>query len=93
MRERMVTRTINATVATVLCMDIVNASATTKEIEISGTYKDDSDLLKVLKKKYDTTDFVVVAIQKTETKEKLYGMTETDFMKYAKEMESRFDKI
>ena len=93
MRERMVTRTINATVATVLCMDIVNASATTKEIEISGTYKDDSDLLKVLKKKYDTTDFVVVAIQKTETKEKLYGMTETDFMKYAKEMESRFEKI
>ena len=66
---------------------------TTKEIEISGTYKDDSDLLKVLKKKYDTTDFVVVAIQKTETKEKLYGMTETDFMKYAKEMESRFEKI
>ena len=93
MRERMVTRTINATVATALCMDIVNASATTKEIEISGTYKDDSDLLKVLKKKYDTTDFVVVAIQKTETKEKLYGMTETDFMKYAKEMESRFEKI
>ena len=93
MRERMVTRTINATVATVLCMDIVNASATTKEIEISGTYKDDSDLLKVLKKKYDTADFVIVAIQKTETKEKLYGMTETDFMKYAKEMESRFEKI
>ena len=93
MRERMVTRTINATVATVLCMDIVNASATTKEIEISGTYKNDSDLLKTLKKKYDTTDFVVVAIQKTETKEKLYGMTETDFMKYAKEMDSRFEKI
>ena len=93
MRERMVTRTINATVATVLCMDIVNASATTKEIEISGTYKNDSDLLKTLKKKYDTIDFVVVAIQKTETKEKLYGMTETDFMKYAKEMDSRFEKI
>ena len=93
MRERMVTRTINATVVTVLCMDIVNASATTKEIEISGTYKNDSDLLKVLKKKYDTTNFVVVAIQKTETKEKLYGMTETDFMKYAKEMDSRFEKI
>ena len=93
MRERMVTRTITATVATALCMDIVNATATTKELEISGTFKSDSDLLKVLKKKYDTSDLVVVAIQKTETKEKLYGMTETDFMKYAKEIESRFEKI
>ena len=93
MRERMVTRTINATVATVLSMDIVNAQAKVETIGISGTFKDNTELLKVLKKKYDTSDYNIVAIQNVKTEEKLYGMTESEFMRHAVELENRFQKI
>ena len=87
-REKMVTRTVTATVAKVMVVEIASAKAYTTEITLTGVFKDNADLLKTLKKN-DTNELVYVAIVSTETKETLYGMPESEFIKYAKELPPR----
>ena len=87
-REKMVTRTVSATVVNVMCVEIATAKAFTTEITLTGAFKDNADILKTLKKN-DTAELVYVAIVSTEVKETLYGMTESEFMKYAKELPPR----
>lgn len=84
----MVTRTVSATVVKVMCVDIKEQTAFTTEITLTGTYKDNADILKTLKKN-DSSELVYAAIISTEVKETLYGMTESEFMKYAKELPPR----
>lgn len=82
-RERMVTRTVNVTIATTICMDVVNVDTQIKDLELSGTYTNEKELLKALKKAYETDTYKVVAIQETYEKEILYGMKEIEFIKLA----------
>lgn len=87
-RERMVTRTIEETVVTALCMEV--STATVKEETYTlGQQNDDSAILKTLKKQFETGDFKVVAIKSKTVSEKLYGMSEADFIKYAKVLPAR----
>lgn len=88
MKEKMITRTVTATVATVMCVEIATAKAFTTEFTLTGSFKDNADILKAIKKN-DTDEIVYAAIISTETKETLYGMTESDFMRYAKELPPR----
>ena len=93
MREQVITRTITEKRATVLAMDIEKSQAVEKVLVYTGNGKTDAEILKALKKANDTTTFSVVAIKKVETVETLYGMTVQEFMKHAKVMNDRFEKI
>ena len=82
-RKPMVTRTILSTKATVLCLNTVTAEPETQVYVAPRTYKTDKDLLKALKKVYETEDFVLAQITSTEVVEERYGMTEAEFIKAA----------
>ena len=88
MREKMITRTVTATVVTVMGGEIATAKAFTKEFTLTGNFKDNADILKAIKKN-DTDEIVYAAIVSTETKETLYGMSESVFMRNAKELPPR----
>ena len=81
-RERMVTRTVEITTAEVMCMDVVKAEVITKTYDISGTFTDD-ELLKAIKKLYETDTFKVVHVVSQKTSELLYGMSEAKFIEMA----------
>ena len=91
-RERMVTRTVNVTVCETICMDVVNVDTQIRDLELSGIYKDEKELLKALKKSYETDTYKVVAIQTKTEKEILYGMKEIEFIKMATILPPRFAK-
>ena len=87
-REKMVTRTVSATIAKVMVVEIKTAKAYTIEFTLTGAFKDNNDILKTLKKN-DNEELVYAAVVSTEVKETLYGMPESEFMKYAKELPPR----
>lgn len=82
-RMRMVTRTVNTTVCTAMCVEVTTAKVENRTLEISGTFDTMPDLLKTAQKLYDTDTFKVVAIVNSEEKEVLYGMPESDFIAHA----------
>lgn len=88
-RIPMVTRTMNATKVTVLCMDIVSAEPCTKVVTVPRTYKEDKALLKKVRALCETDEFKVVHIVDKEVSETLYGMTEDRFIECAEVLPSR----
>lgn len=81
-RERMITRTVEITTAEVMCMDVIKAEVITKTYDMSGTFTDD-ELLKAIKKLYETDTFKIVHVASQKTSELLYGMPETKFIELA----------
>lgn len=90
-RQPMVTRTIQTTHATVLCMDIQNGEPCNKDIVLPRTYKDDNAVLKAVKKVIDTDGIKAVHVVHTSVQETLYGMTEQDFIAHATVLPPRKD--
>ena len=86
-RVRMVTRTINVTVIEAMCLDTNTAEVTIKELELTGETFTQDKALKALKKEYETDTFKVVAIQKMEVHEEMYGLKEIDFLKVAQKLD------
>lgn len=86
-RERAVTRTINVTNVTAICMDIEKMENKEEVLTITGDLPTDEQLLKKLRKQYETSVYKVVAIKSKDTVEKLFGMPEVEFLKYAKELD------
>lgn len=82
-RTRMVTRTINVTTIEVMCVDTNTAEVSIKELELTGEAFTEEKALKALKKEYETDTLKVVAIQKMEVREEMYGLKEIDFLKVA----------
>lgn len=92
-RERMVTRTITSTTAKILCCDVTTCETTIQSFCITGETVDKEQLLKAVKKEYETDTFKLVAITETETHEELYGMLESDFIQHAKKLNPATRKI
>lgn len=86
-RERSVTRTINVTTVKAITMDIESKAVSTQDFTISGDTPSQDMALKQAKKLYETSTLKIVAIESLETIEKLYGMSEVEFLKYAKELD------
>lgn len=86
-RERSVTRTINVTTVKAITMDIETKAVSTQDFTISGDTPTQDLALKQAKKLYETSTLKIVAIESLETVEKLYGMSEVEFLKYAKELD------
>ena len=85
-KKRMVTRTIARTEVEALCANKQAEQIETVTISVTGVYKNDRALEKeVLKVLPDTYAFV--AIKSATVFEKLYGMSEDDFLRNAVEMD------
>lgn len=80
MRKPMVTRTIQTTEATVLCIDIINSEPFNKTVTLPRTYKDEKALMKKVASVIDSDTVKAVHVVATEIHETLYGMTEDDFI-------------
>lgn len=88
-RVPMVTRTITATKAIVMCLNIKLGEPCNVSITVPRTYKDEESLLKKIKPMVETDTVKAVHIVSTEQVETLYGMTEQDFMEHAKVLPPR----
>ena len=85
-KKRMVTRTIARTEVEALCANKQAEQIETVTISVTGAYKNDRALeKKVIKALPDTYTFV--AIKSATPTEKLYGMSEDDFLRNAVEID------
>lgn len=92
-RTRMITRTINVTVVEAMCVDTSTAEVTVKSLELTGETFTTEKALKEIKKEYETDTFKVVAIQKMEVHEEMYGLKEIDFLKVAQKLDPATRKL
>lgn len=88
-RKPMVTRTIKTTKAKVMCLDTLNEELVEREVLVTRTFKDNEKLLKVVKDIINEDNIKPVHIANTEEIEKLYGMTEQEFLEKAQELPPR----
>lgn len=87
MRKPMVTRTFETMVFEVMVVDVNTKTIGTTVCKLSRVINDHEKRTKAIKEmvENETTKFVMVTATKTETK--LYGMSESDFLKYAIELD------
>ena len=88
-RIPMVTRTIQTTTATVLCLNIKEGEPFNKEVVLPRTYKDEKSMMKVVEKLINTDEVKAVHIVHTDVNETLYGMTEQEFIASARVLPDR----
>lgn len=89
MRKPMITRTFVTTKVVALGMDIETCEPGNKVFILPRTYKDDKAIMKELDKRTEEEHFKCVKICSTEIIETLYGMTEAEFIRVAKELPPR----
>ena len=77
-----ITRAIKSTVANILFVNLDTTETFTREINLAGTYKTYDQLLKAVP--YDSEHEKPVMVKDSTVDEKLYGMSQNDFMKYGK---------
>lgn len=88
-RVPMVTRTIIATKANVMCLDVQAGEPCNHVVIVPRTYKDDEALMKKVRPLIETETLKAVHIVDKEEIETLYGMTEQEFIEHAKVLPPR----
>ena len=88
-RVPMVTRTIVAIKVNVMCLDIEKGEPFNETVTVSRTYKDDNALMKKVRPLLETETVKAVHIVDKEEIETLYGMSEQEFIHYAKVLPPR----
>lgn len=88
-RVPMVTRTIVTTKVNVMCLDVQKGEPFNESVTVPRTYKDDEVLLKKVRPMLETETVKAVHIVDKEEIETLYGMTEQEFIQYAKVLPPR----
>lgn len=88
-RVPMVTRTITATKAIVMCLNVEQGELCNVTVTVPRTYKDEEALLKKIKPMIETDALKAVHIVDHEEVETLYGMSEQEFMERAKVLPPR----
>lgn len=91
-RKPMVTRTIKTTEAVVLCLVVKTGETRNQVVTLPRTYKTKGEMLKQAKAVLETDELIVLYIVSAKEKETLYGMTEQEFICFAKEMAARTKK-
>ena len=84
-KESMITRTITTTLATVLCLDVETGEPCSRSFKIPRIPKKENEILKFAAKVLAESEPNVHAVHVVETliDEKIYGMTESEFLKHA----------
>ena len=88
-RIPMVTRTITTTEVNVMCLNVQTGEPVNQVVTVNRTYKNNEELLKKVKPLIETDTVKVVHIVGTNEIETLYGMTEQEFIQYAKVLPPR----
>lgn len=83
-KPAMVTRTIESTKATILCLNVETGTPENKEVVLSGTFKDNEAILKSAKKVIETETLKAVHVNSATVETALYGMSEQEFIAVAK---------
>lgn len=83
-KEKLITRTIRTTKATVLFTNVKEKTTFEQDVTVADVYDDTDKLLKVVANVANTEDTRAVAILSSEVVETLYGMEENAFIKGAK---------
>lgn len=91
-RVPLVTRTIQTTTATIMCLDIEKQESVTKDLVLPRVYKDDKAILAAAEKALNSDNVKAVHVLRTEVCETLYGMTEQRFIELADVLPSRKGK-
>ena len=92
-RKPMVTRTVQTTLATVLCLNTETAEPFNQTVTLSGTFKDNKAVIKAVKALIENDTISVAKVVDVEIEEKLYGMPEQDFINAAKVLPPRGTKV
>lgn len=92
-RPKAVTRTVKITKLIVLCLNLDTEESFKQALEIPGIYVKEKDLMKKVSKMLDSDSVKAVKILEMEETEALYGMTEEEFVKVARKINSRFEKL
>ena len=88
-KERMVTRTLTITTVEVMTVDITTATTGIARFDVVGDHTFDT-ALKAVKELYETETTKIVTITDLVLNDYLYGMPESDFIKMAKILPSRY---
>lgn len=83
-RVRMVTRTVTTQKVGVLCLNTETAEPHNEVFNVPVNIKGEDNIIKFLRKTFDTSTEKVVSVVNIEMEEHLYGMPEVDFIKNAK---------
>ena len=86
-RKPMVTRSFELTVSVVMFVETTSQKVYFKEVETPRTYTDNDKLLKAIRETEETETHKIVCIQSSKVITKLYGMSESDFLKYSVELD------
>lgn len=81
-RFRQVTRTVEYTVATIMCVDITTKEVTSEDVTISGTFDDDNKLIREAKSVLPE-HLTPVSVENVSVQEKTFCMPESMFIKSA----------
>ena len=92
-RKPMVTRTIKTTKVNVLCLDVVAGEPFNKMVTLPRTFSDEKKLMKAVHENVDTETIKAVHIVDKQEVTSLYGMSESDFIASAKELDPESRKI
>ena len=87
-RARMITRTCVTTEVKALCVNVVTAEVSTRDFVFTGLIKDEKTMINSAQSQCEDNIKVVVIKERSE-RETLYGMSEQDFVKYAKVLPPR----
>ena len=84
MARNTITRTMKTTHATVMVVDTETAEVSNLTFDLPGTFKDDAATFKAIAKIANVPETTkIVAVVDREVTERLYTISEEDFLKYA----------
>lgn len=92
-RAKMVTRTVVGTKIEVMVFENTTNEVTTITQTIGGQFADSAKLFKAAEKAINSDTLKVLKIVTSEPSDKCYGMSEADFLKYAKELDPKTRKL
>lgn len=88
-RQRMVTRTVNETIVSVMYVNVETAEVGYTDYKLAGTFETNDDILKYIKKNYEDDTLKYVNVMHKKVQETLYGMPEAEFIALAKVLPPR----
>lgn len=89
MKAKMITRTLIFTDVEIVAFNMNTMQGNKKVVPLVGNYTTDKDAMKAVLATNVPTDVTVVSAHVVGHKTKLYGMTESDFYKFAEELPPR----
>lgn len=85
-KEAKITRTMKTTEVTAVAVDLTTRECVTFTYTLPRTYKDNKEILKVVKATFDTPVLNHIDIESVKVIEKRYGLAESKFLEVAEEI-------